>query len=75
MGCAAHHRDHHIDGGPTAEHNLDSFCLFHHVQVHEGGWTYVIVDEQTLDFYPPDGRPPIRSKRKAVTKYRMPRSL
>ena len=64
MGCEAHHRDHHIDGGPTAEHNLDLFCPFHHVQVHEGGWTYKIIDAETLEFYPPGGGPPLRSKRR-----------
>jgi hypothetical protein len=60
----AHHRTHHIDGGPTAEHNLDSLCIFHHVQVHEGGWTYRIIDNETLEFFPPNGGPPIISKRK-----------
>jgi hypothetical protein len=64
MGCVAHHRQHHIDGGPTAEHNLDLFCPFHHVQVHEGGWTYKIIDADTLEFYPPGGGPPLRSKRR-----------
>ncbi len=60
----AHHRNHHLDGGPTVEHNLDSFCLFHHHQVHEGGWTYTIVDESTLEFHPPGGGPTITSKRR-----------
>ncbi|HEX4427635.1 MAG TPA: DUF222 domain-containing protein, partial [Frankiaceae bacterium] len=63
-GCEAHHRQHWIDGGPTTEQNLDSFCLFHHHQVHEGGWTYRIIDTDTLAFQPPDDRPPILSKRK-----------
>ena len=62
----AHHRRHRIDGGPTAEHNLDSFCLFHHHQVHEGGWTYKIIDSTTLEFYPPGGGPPIISKRRPL---------
>ncbi len=43
-GCEIHHRRHHIDGGPTKDPNLDMFCVFHHHQVHEGGWTYTIVD-------------------------------
>ena len=60
----AHHRWHHIDGGPTAEHNLDSFCLFHHHQVHEGGWTYTIIGANSLEFSPPGGGPPLRSKRR-----------
>ncbi len=63
-GCEAHHRQHWIDGGPTTEKNLDSFCLFHHHLVHEGGWTYKIIDADTLLFSPPDGRPQIISKRK-----------
>jgi hypothetical protein len=65
-GCEAHHRRHHIDGGPTAEHNLELFCPFHHVQVHEGGWTYKIIDAETLEFYPPGGGPPLRSKRRGL---------
>ena len=60
--CAPSHPS--IDGGPTAEHNLDSLCVFHHVQVHEGGWTYRIIDNETLEFFPPGGGPPIISKRK-----------
>ncbi len=63
-GCDAHHRKHHIDGGPTAEHNLDSFCPFHHHQLHEGGWTYTITDTDTLQFHPPGGGPPITGKRR-----------
>jgi uncharacterized protein DUF222 len=64
MGCDAHHREHWLDGGPTAEHNLDSFCIFHHHQVHEGGWNYKIIDAETLEFFPPGGGPPLRSKRR-----------
>ncbi len=64
IGCDAHHRKHWLDGGPTAEHNLDSFCIFHHHQVHEGGWTYTIIDAETLEFHPPGGGPPLRSKRR-----------
>ena len=58
MGCDAHHREHWLDGGPTAEHNLDSFCLFHHHQVHEGGWAYKIIDADTLDVLPTRRRAP-----------------
>jgi hypothetical protein len=54
----AHHRKHYIDGGPTEQKNLDSFCPFHHHLVHEGGWSYRILDATTLQFTPPDGRPP-----------------
>jgi hypothetical protein len=63
-GTEAHHRQHWIDGGPTTEKNLDSFCLFHHHLVHEGGWTYQIIDKDTLKFFPPNGGPPLTSKRK-----------
>ena len=58
VGCDAHHRIHHIDGGPTAEHNLDSFCVFHHHQVHEGGWTYEIIDAGHPRVLPTRRRPP-----------------
>ncbi len=64
-GTEAHHRLHWIDGGPTAEQNLDSFCLFHHHLVHEGGWTYKIIDAGTLKFFPPDGGPALTGKRRA----------
>jgi hypothetical protein len=64
MGCDAHHREHWIDGGPTAEHNLDSFCIFHHHQVHEGGWTYKITGPDTLEFFPPGGGPTLTGKRR-----------
>jgi hypothetical protein len=63
-GCDAHHRRHWIDGGPTEEANLDSLCVFHHHLVHEGGWTYTIIDNDTLEFSPPAGGPPLRSKRR-----------
>lgn len=63
-GCEAHHRKHWIDGGETAEHNLDSYCVFHHHQLHEGGWTYKLIGTDTLEFHPPGGGPPIRSKRR-----------
>ena len=63
--CDAHHRrswtKHH---GKTDEENLDLFCTFHHHLVHEGGWTYQIIDHETLHFYPPNGRPVRISKRR-----------
>ena len=40
------------------------FCPFHHVQVHEGGWTYQIIDAETLKFFPPGGGPALISKRR-----------
>ena len=66
MACDAHHRRHWIDNGPTKEQNLDLFCIFHHHQVHEGGWTYTIIDSQTLHFYPPGGGPPLIGKRRPL---------
>ncbi len=62
----AHHRVHHIDGGPTAEHNLELYCPFHHHCVHEGGWTYQLIDDKTLRFYPPGGGPPLIGKRRPL---------
>ena len=74
-GCDAHHRKHHIDGGPTTEHNLDSFCSFHHHQVHEGGWTYQIVDATTLKFFPPRDGPVLTSKRRPLLDQNLNRRL
>ncbi|MCW2548721.1 MAG: endonuclease, partial [Mycobacterium sp.] len=63
--CDAHHHrswtKHH---GETDEENLDLFCTFHHHLVHEGRWTYKIIDHETLHFYPPDGGPVRISKRR-----------
>ncbi len=64
--CEAHHRTHHIDGGPTKEKNLDSYCTFHHHLVHEGGWTYTIIDATTLHFFPPNGGPHLVGKRRPL---------
>jgi hypothetical protein len=36
----------------------------HHHLVHEGGWTYKIIDATTLEFQPPGGGPPLTSKRR-----------
>jgi hypothetical protein len=63
--CDAHHRKHWTKkGGETVDTNLELFCTFHHHLVHEGGWTYKIIDAQTLHFYPPDGGPARISKRR-----------
>jgi hypothetical protein len=37
--CDAHHLQHWHDGGVTRVEDLLSMCRYHHVQVHEGGWT------------------------------------
>lgn len=71
----AHHRLHWIDGGPTTEQNLDSFCLFHHHLVHEGGWTYKIIDADTLHFFPPNGGPQLVSKRRPFLQLDLDRRL
>src|SRR5262249_7686719 len=34
-----HHLHHWADGGPTSLTNLVMLCRFHHVLVHEAGWT------------------------------------
>ncbi len=64
--CEAHHRQHSIDGGPTADWNLDLFCIFHHHLLHEGGWTYKIIDSMTIHLFPPGGGPPLVGKRRPL---------
>jgi hypothetical protein len=63
--CDGHHRKHWTkNGGETVDTNLELFCEFHHHSVHEGRWTYKIIDATTLHFYPPDGGPLRISKRR-----------
>ena len=50
----AHHIQHWADGGETALDNLVTLCLFHHRQVHEGGYG-VRVNEGEIEFTRPDG--------------------
>jgi hypothetical protein len=67
--CDAHHRKHWTrDHGKTADTNLDLFCSFHHHLVHEGGWTYTIIDADTLHFHPPGDGPTRIGKRRRRTR-------
>jgi uncharacterized protein DUF222/HNH endonuclease len=51
----AHHIVHWADGGATVPENLVSACRFHHVLVHEGGFT-VEHTAAGVRFRRPDGR-------------------
>jgi hypothetical protein len=63
--CNAHHRRLWTrDNGDTDTENLDLFCVFHHHLVHEGGWTYTVIDHEILHFHPPGGGPTRISKRR-----------
>ena len=62
--CEGHHRKPWTEHGKTKDTNLELFCTFHHHLLHEGRWTYKIIDKQTLHFHPPDGGPPKISKRR-----------
>jgi hypothetical protein len=55
-----------VSAPPTSKATAPSlpFCLFHHHLVHEGGWTYKIIDADTLHFFPPNGGPRLISKRR-----------
>jgi Domain of unknown function (DUF222) len=62
--CDAHHRaGWNAHNGNSDIANYELFCTFHHHLQHEGGWTYTIIDKQTLHFHPPDGGPVRISKR------------
>ena len=62
-GCAnsrymdAHHIDHWANGGETKPSNLVSLCRFHHHAVHEGGFRIERLDDGTLRFVKPNGKP------------------
>jgi uncharacterized protein DUF222/HNH endonuclease len=51
----AHHIVHWADGGATVPENLISACRFHHVRLHEGGFT-VELTAAGVRFRRPDGR-------------------
>ncbi|MGH8916373.1 MAG: DUF222 domain-containing protein [Acidimicrobiia bacterium] len=64
--CDAHHIHHWVDGGETSIDNLVLLCRYHHVLVHEGGWTLTGTPGD-LVFLRPDGtrldnRPPPRHR-------------
>lgn len=56
----AHHIRHWLHGGPTDLDNLTMLCRFHHMALHEGGYTVRITeihgDLLNLEFRRPDGR-------------------
>ena len=49
-----HHLHHWVDGGPTHLGNLTSLCRWHHVLVHEGGFS-IVERDGGLDFLNPAG--------------------
>ena len=51
-----HHIEHWADGGETKLQNIVSLCRFHHVQLHEGGFT-VTQAGASLIFVRPNGAP------------------
>ena len=59
-GTRAFTHPHHVRWwralGPTDVDNLVLLCSFHHVLVHEGGWSLTYRRDNTVRFYSPDGR-------------------
>jgi hypothetical protein len=51
----AHHVVHWKDGGPTNLENLVSVCRYHHMRVHEGGFTVSFATTAGWVFHRPDG--------------------
>ena len=61
-GCESRRIDlHHIqywsNGGRTALDNLVSLCKYHHLLVHDRGYSIAIARDGTFTFYRPDGTP------------------
>jgi hypothetical protein len=52
----AHHIDHWADEGESNPDNLTLACYYHHVLLHEGGFSIRKLDDGTLEFLRPDGR-------------------
>src|SRR5262249_11309707 len=59
-GTRAYTHPHHVRWwsakGPTDLDNLVLLCTFHHVLVHEGGWSLTYRRDNTVRFYSPDGK-------------------
>lgn len=51
----AHHIVHWSNGGETSMDNLIEVCHYHHVQLHEGGYSVHRLNTGVLQFYKPDG--------------------
>jgi len=51
----AHHIIHWSNGGETSMQNLIEVCHYHHVQLHEGGYTVHRLATGALQFFKPDG--------------------
>jgi hypothetical protein len=59
-GTRAFTHPHHVRWwsakGPTDVDNLVLLCTFHHVLVHEAGWSLTYRRDNTVRFYRPDGK-------------------
>ncbi len=55
-GCDAHHADHWLDEGETADDNLALLCWFHHHMLHEDGWSMQPLGAGFFSIESPDGR-------------------
>jgi hypothetical protein len=53
----AHHIKHWASGGATDADNLVMLCSYHHRLVHDGDWQMKPLDDGSLEFIRPDGRP------------------
>ena len=57
----AHHIQHWYHGGPTDLHNLVLLCRFHHMVLHEAGFSLAVTNavgaRLDLEFRKPDGTP------------------
>jgi len=51
----AHHIIHWSNGGDTSMENLIEVCHYHHVQLHEGGYSVHRLATGRLQFFKPDG--------------------
>ncbi len=50
----AHHIEHWASGGETSLDNLIEVCHYHHVKLHEGGYSVQRLESGELIFYQPD---------------------